>query len=353
MKVCYFGIYNPEYSRNRILIKGLKQNDVEVIECRTDCTGIKKYFDLIKKHWRIRHDYDILIAGFPGNHSAVLAKLLTRKPVVFDAYLSFYNALIFDRKESSPKSLRALRYWLVDFLPSQFADRVLLDTQEHINYFVKTFKAKRRKFIRVFIGADDDVFVPSSDNNNNNSDFIVGFHGMFVPTQGAEYIVKAAEILKGHQDIKFDFVGSGKDYDKTVKLAQELKLDNVKFYGRVDFREVPKYVAGFDIVLGNFGDTDKTTRVIANKTYETLAMSKPHLSADVPAMREFFTDRQDILFCQTANPQDLAEKILILKNDKELMKKIAEGGYKIFKERATPKVVAGQLLADLSKKIKK
>ena len=33
MRVCYFGTYRAEYSRNQIMIEGLRRNGVEVIEC--------------------------------------------------------------------------------------------------------------------------------------------------------------------------------------------------------------------------------------------------------------------------------------------------------------------------------
>ena len=33
LHVCYFGAYREEYSRNRIMIEGLRRNGVEVVEC--------------------------------------------------------------------------------------------------------------------------------------------------------------------------------------------------------------------------------------------------------------------------------------------------------------------------------
>ena len=50
LAVCFFGIYNPKYSRNRVLIQGLEENNIKVIQCRTELKGVIKYFDLIKKH---------------------------------------------------------------------------------------------------------------------------------------------------------------------------------------------------------------------------------------------------------------------------------------------------------------
>lgn len=349
MTICYFGIYNPNYSRNRILLKGLRENGVNVIECCTDLSGVLKYWDLIKKHWKIRKDYDIMITGFVGHHSTILAKFLTRKPVIFDAYLSLYNALIFDRKESPPKSLRAKYYWFLDWLPCKLADKVLLDTNEHINYFVDTFKSDRKKFIRVFIGADDNIFFPS-ETRKDNDDFIVGFHGLFVPTQGAEHIVRAAKILEKHKDIKFIFIGSGKDYQKVLDLDKELNPGNTKFFGRVPYQDVPGYVAQMDVVLGNFGDSRKTELVIPNKSYEAAAMAKPQISAEVLSMKEFFTDRENILFCKRADSQDLADKILEIKSNKELRDKIAENSHQVFIKKALPKVLAKQLLVDLKLK---
>ncbi len=345
MTICYFGIYNPDYSRNRILIKGLRRNGVEVLECRSSKKGLLKYFDLIRRHWKIRKKYDFLIAGFPGNHSVILAKLLTRRPIVFDAYLSLYNALIFDRQESSPASLRARYYWMLDWLPARLADRVLLDTEAHIDFFLKTFQLPREKFIRVLIGADDDLFYPRPSRSENC--FIVGFHGMFVPTQGAEEIVRAAKILENNQEIKFYFIGSGRDYRRAVELANNFKLDKVKFFGRVDWREVPDWVAKMDIVLGNFGTTDKTSRVIANKSYESLAMKKPHLSARVPAMEEIFQDQENILFCRQGDPEDLAEKIVQLKEDSALREKIAREGYRLFQAVGRPEIIVRRLLNNL------
>jgi len=40
-----------------------------------------------------------------------------------------------------------------------------------------------------------------------------------------------------------------------------------------------------------------------------------------------------------ANPEALAEAILTLKDDEKLRDKIAENGYRLFKEKLTPKAI--------------
>src|SRR3989338_3059068 len=150
MKVCYFGIYDPAYSRNRILMNGLIQNSVEIIECRSSAGGFLKYLDLAMKHWRIRKGYDVMVVGFPGYQAMILARLLTCKPIIFDCFASAYDSLVFDRKQVRNGSIRARYYWFLDWLSMRIADRVLFDTQAHIDYASKEFGISKTKFRRMW-----------------------------------------------------------------------------------------------------------------------------------------------------------------------------------------------------------
>lgn len=177
--------------------------------------------------------------------------------------------------------------------------------------------------------------------------FRVYFHGNFIPLQGVEYIIRAAKILLSHKDVQIKIIGAGFGYDRIRALADELGVNNVNFLGKIPLEQLPEHLLKADICLGIFGDTAKTQRVIPNKVYESIAMAKPVISADTPAMREIFADRENILFCRHADPQDLAAKILELKNDKELREKIAKGGRELFKLKASPKIIAKQLMDNL------
>ena len=352
MKICYFGKYNPEYSRNRVIIKGLKENGAEIIECRSDLSGIRKYFDLIKKHHKIRGQYDILIAGFPANQSVVLAKFLTRKQIVMDAFVSFYDSMVFDRKVCSPYGLRALYYWFLDWLPARLADKILLDTKAHIDYFVKTFHVKKEKFERVFVGTDDSEMYFDPVMKTERDYFLVHYHASFLPLQGIDYIIRAAKILE-NKNIRFRIIGHGPEYSKIIKLAQDLRIDNIDFVKPVPYEKLRQYISSADIALGIFGQTAKTGRVIPNKIFEAIACSRAIITADEPAVRELFTDHENIIFCRPADPEDLAEKILELKNDLVLREKIEIKGYELFRVKATSKIIAADLLLKLKEILEK
>ncbi len=340
MTVCYFGIYNPSYSRNHVIIKGLKKRGVKVVECRTQLKGIKKYFALIKKHRLVRGQYQTMIVGFPGYQSVILAKMLTRKKIIFDAFTSFYEATVLDRKASSKYSFRAIYSWALDWLSCRLADKVLLDTESHIRYFIKEFGLRRNKFIRVFVGSDDDLFGLAKRREKNN--FLVHFHGSYIPLQGVEYVIEAARLLK-KEAIEFNIIGTN-----IKKKYGDLDLPKVNFLDDVPYRLLGEYIFQANIGLGIFGGTAKAKRVIPNKAYEVLASGVALITGCSEAAKELLIDRENVLFCRLADGKDLARKIAELKNHSALRQKIAHQGQLLFRKRLTPQKVVNKILPVLS-----
>jgi len=343
MKVCYFGIYQSSYPRNNILIEGLRQNNIEVIECCDRSKGIKKYWRLFWKHWQIRNDYNIMMVGFLGQSIIFLAKLISRKPIILDAFISLYDTNVFDRKICSSKSLRARYYYFLDKFSCHIADKVLLDTDCHIDYFVKTFKLSRKKFVRIFVGSNDRIFYPQPNTRKIIDRFLVHFHGYIVPFHGVEYIVRAAKVLE-KENIIFQFITRyDSSFQDLQKLVKQLNIKNINFIEVVSYGKLAQYMNQADVCLGVFGTTPKIQKVIPNKIFEALACVKTLITARTPAVKELLTDRENCLLTELGDPRDLADKILELKNNPAFKEKIAQNGYQLYKENLTPKILGAKL----------
>lgn len=344
MILCFFGDYDPEYSRNRVIIKGLRVNGVMVEECNVRFSWFKKYVELWKAHRKVGN-YDAMIVGYSNDRGVMLfAKMIARGPVVWDAFYSVYDMWVNDRKLISRFSIKALYYWLSDQLCCWFADAILLDTNAHTDYFLKTFFVKKEKFERVLVGTDDEIFFPRNTKKEGN-EFRVHFHGKFIPLQGVTYIIEAAALVK-EEGIRFQIIGRGQDYKKARELAGKLNVQDIEWIDRVPYNELAVYMEKGDVCLGIFGDTGKTEQVIPNKVYEAVAMKKPVITADTPAIRELFAHKKDVFLCRRADAQSIADAILELKNNAALRNEIAEGGYALFQKNATPKVI-GKIVKDI------
>ena len=349
--MCHFGTTNPNYSRNRIIKRGLRQNGVEVIECNvysgppprahlSSLKYVKKYIQLMEKHAKI--DYDLIVTGYSGQVVMPLAKFMTNKPIVLDALLGMYEMFI-DHEPEASDSYRAKTWYYLDVYSLGSSDLILTDTQVHISYFHKQFGIDRNKFRRVFVGSDDNVFFPRSVDRADDN-FLVMFWGTFIPLQGVQYIVRAAKLLQDQKDVVFQIIGSGRTFDLVRNLSEQLRLKNVSFFTKwIPYQELPNYIAKADLCLGIFGGTPKAKRVIPNKAFEALAMGKPLITGDSPAVKEALTNMKDCILCKMANPKAIAESIMLLKEDESLRKKIAGNGYSLFKEKFTPKVIGNEL----------
>lgn len=348
MRILYVGSYDKNYSRNRIILKGLAKNGVEVLQL----PYAKRFSKLSELFRRCDADYDVMVVGFLGHYDIPFASLLARrsnKPLVFDVFVSLYDTYVFDRRLVAKGSLKSYFYFYLDKADCMLADAILLDTNEHINHFSEEFNVKKEKFRLLRLGADDDIFHPREPSEDCDG-FKVTFHGTFIPLQGVEYIVKAAKLLESDTDIKFEILGHGQTFNSVYALSKSLNLHNVSFLNElVRYEELPSFIAKADVSLGIFGDTPKAMRVVPNKAYETLAMGKPLLTGDTPAAREILTDQRDCLLCDMASPEAIAASILSLKEDDLLRERIAKNGHQLFIKRFSTQVIGGEMKRILEK----
>lgn len=351
LRVCYFGTYNRDnraIGRDLILIKGMRKNNIVVVECWTKGRRFLTpfaYFQLISKYIRIG-DYDAMILGFPGFYISPLARLLTKisgRPLIFNLFISTYEAQVLDRGLAEKSSIKSSYYHLLDEYSCKLSDIVLLDTLSHILFVCGEYGLEKEKFRRIFVGADDDLFFPKKVKKNGES-FIVTFFGTYIPLHGVEHIIQAAKLLERHKDIKFELIGKGQTYEKMVNLKTKLGLENITFDTSMGTEKIIPLITKADVCLGIFGDSDKAKLVIPNKVFQIIAMKKPLITGDSPAIKEAgFKDRENCILGEFSNPQSIADSILLLKEDEGLRQKIAENGYRLFKERFSPEKIGLEL----------
>ncbi len=334
LRICYFGHYDPSYSRNRVILKALKRAGAYVVEVHNDSRWIRRWWSLLVRG--LTTQFDIMFIGFPSHTDVPLGWLISslkRRPLVFDAFLSLYDTAVFDRRTVPANSLKAKQLFLTDKLACLLAKIVLLDTESHIRYFVDTFRLSPAKFRRVWVGTDDDVMSPKGAPQSDH-DFTVFFYGSYIPLHGAEYIVRAAHLLEARKErISFVMVGSGQTFPEVRRLAEDLQVSSVRFVEKVPYERLAEMISQSHICLGVFGTTPKVARVIPNKVFDALAVGRPVVTADTPAVREVFTHGENIWLVPAGDEKALAEAIITLKSDRALRQRLAANGHATFKDR--------------------
>jgi glycosyltransferase involved in cell wall biosynthesis len=336
LRVCWFGIYDPNYPRNDILLRGLRAQGVEIIECRADWKDRARFKLLTKQLRALKGSYDIVYAAYPSNTAVLLAKLLTRKPVVMDALYSMYDAVVNDRQEIPWFHPRALKLLFSDWIAALCSDFMIVDTKAHGAYWARLPFIRTKKMGVVYTGVQDYIFYPQE--SKPGKDFLVSFHGFYIPLQGVPKIVEAARLLSDDASIRFRLIGGGQQSKEVDSLIQKYGLKNIEQTGRVSAQQVGVYAREADVVLGVFGDTEKASRVVPNKVYEGMALRKPVITKDTPSVREIFTEKELMLIDNT--PEALAQAIRLLKNDADFRERLAQAGYEKVKGAFYPERLA-------------
>jgi glycosyltransferase involved in cell wall biosynthesis len=279
-----------------------------------------------------------------------LAKILfPNKKIIFDIFISQYASNVVDRKVHKPHSPSGYRDYFLDWYSIRIARVVIIDTNEHIEAFIRNYSLKKEKAIRIFLGSAL-IPVDKPKYTKGREEFIVHFHGTFIGLHGVEHIVQAAKFLENNKRIVFKMIGSGQLLEEMKALTKKLHLTNIEFLGRIPgYKDVLERINNCDVLLGAFGSTERGQWVIMNKIFEGMVYGKAIISAETPAMRELFTDRENVLFVKAGNSRDLSEKISELERDEVLKEKIGLGALNLFKQRLAPKMLVKNFLLDLNK----
>jgi len=350
LRVCYFGAYESDNPRNLLSIAGLRSCGVEVFECHIPVWELTRdktrtnpfrlavrlclaYPRLLRQYLR-KPQFDAMIVGYIGQPDVPYAKLLSfsRVPIVFDPLVSLADTLVDDRQIFKPGSFEARLVNALDGISFHMADRVLCDTCQNLLFYVAKFGVRRRKMDVVYLGADERVFFPRP--KSPSSSFVVLFYGKFSPLHGIEHIVRAAKLLERERDIKFKIIGTGQLRERIISISRTLGTRNVSFESYVDYHSLPGVISDADLCLGIFGTNQKAHRVIPNKVFQCLAMRKPIVTADTPAVREVL-GQDAAMLCPAGDEQALADAILAVRNDDSLRRRISEHGYEVFARKHT------------------
>lgn len=169
------------------------------------------------------------------------------------------------------------------------------------------------KVVAIPNAVDPAVFNPEScEPKRIFEGFTVGFVGSLEPWQGLELLIEAlSELRAAGLKISVVVVGDGPMRVAWEALARQLGVsEHVAFVGKVQWQEVPKFIAGFD--LGYCGKVEMKEGEMYHsplKLYEYMAMAKPVLASEFEGASQVIRDEETGFLFRTGNKEDL-ERVL-------------------------------------------
>lgn len=312
MRILCWGTYDTSKPRARILIDGLRRNGVEVIERHADIWGgvvdksqirgvgrrlsilLRWLFAYPRLVWQLAREPrpDVILVGFPGLIDIIVAAPIARMrgiPLAWDMFMSLYDTVVEDRQLLRRGSLPARLLHKVERFALRRADLVFLDTEAHARRIEALFDLPPATAGAVWVGVEAEHFhaapAAAATPQRQPGALRVLFYGQFIPLHGIETIVHAAR-LTCDENIEWRLIGKGQESARIEALLAEQPLPRVQWDTWVDYSQLHQHIAEADVCLGIFGTSEKAASVIPNKVFQIVAMGRPLVTRDSPAIRE-------------------------------------------------------------------
>lgn len=335
------------YARNEVLLRAFQrfaEVDVVAVEKQPRSLLWNSILMSVKALPKLlRGNYDLIVVGFYGHFVQLLIRRLTRTPILFDAFVSNYDTLCFDRQLFAPDSLPGRAAFWLDRTTAHSATHLLLDTPRHADYFVQTFGLNAEKVSALPVGCQEHIFKPQPPHSNRNGVTQVLYYSTYLPLHGVTTVIRAAEQLR-HQPICFRLIGHGPEYAAVRQLADMLHLDNITFLPPVSLPEIAAEIAVADICLGgHFGGSEKAGRVVPGKIYQMLAGGRPIIAAASPANSDLLTHGRNAWLIPGGDPPALAQAIETLHKDSALRQHLGAQGRQLYENACSEAVITEHL----------
>ncbi len=305
--VLWWGRFDADYARNRILRQGFDKLGWEVRDFRPRISALGDIEALLRHLPRL----DLVwVPCFRQRDLAAAWRWSRRRglPLVADPLISAYDKQVEERGKFPADSRAARRLLAWESKRLAGADLVIADTVAHAGYFRDRLGLSAARLHVIPVGAEEALFQPCPQVVPNPVGVLqVLFYGSYIPLQGPQVIVAAARKLRG-EPIVFDMIGNGPLRSECERLARG--LDNVRFTDWVHYTELPQHICAADVVLGIFGNTPKAGRVIPNKVYQALACGRTVVSRAAPVYPDdLMTSQGGLLWVPPGDPEALAERL--------------------------------------------
>ncbi len=343
MKFFYINTGNS-YPPNKHLIDGLRENGHEVFEFNEIGQDLGKYARVAKNYWSNRHSYDATIVGYSSPVFVPLMRLISLKKIIFNAVSSQYEANVISRGSGNPQLLKVLKWWLVDFVSFHLSSRILLESTAQVDFVRKFFLVPRKKLVRAWMGVNEKEFFYDTSIKKRAA-FTVLFRGRFLPESGILTVIEAAKKLES-SGIQFLIIGHGFMYREVNAIMAKLAPTNIEMINeKIPSRELREHMLSCHISLGQLADHPRLDRTLPCKLFESLALKLPYLTGRNAAALELLKEDVSCFAVEPNNTDNLVQKILFLKDRPELLEKVSEQGYELYKKNLTSKQLAKEVVS--------
>jgi glycosyltransferase involved in cell wall biosynthesis len=284
--------------------------------------------------------------GWDGCWIAYALYRLTGVPFVFDMQGSFTGEIVAHGYANTSSVFFKLLKWIER--RTLHLGTVVTQSEQMVQDAIRNFDVRPDRIFHTFDGVDTDEFRPGIDASDLRNALklpagkkVVVFVGLLKAYQGVDSLLDAIKILVydlHYTNAHFVIMGFP-DEDKYAARAAEMCISEyTTFTGKVDYKELPRYLA-----LGDIGVAPKLSPTEGDgKIYNYLANGLPIVAYDRPASKEILGDLA--FYAELGNSRSLAHALKDALTDEARAADLGRKGREMAIEKYSWLAVAGRLM---------
>lgn len=268
-----------------------------------------------------------------------IAKIF-KKPIITDFYLSMYDTEVLDRMKYGVNSYQAKKLKKIDKNCIKYASQTIFLNSSEAEYYLNLleipFNNQIHNIIPLCVEESIKCKVSYFSENMEKRTFNICWWGTYIPLHGLENIIDACKVLFTNYDLNFHIYLFGtndiqaRPYKNLIQdsgVESFITIDNTKTFKNGKLGEFLHN--NCDLVLGNFGNSEKAKNVLVNKLIDGVAMKAPVLTGESKAPLEFFSNNE-IYYCKNSGEAIAKEIFNISQENKESIIKRVNRAYSVF-----------------------
>lgn len=298
----------------------------------------------------LQHRFDVIFANSPPLFVAGAGwfiSLIRRVPFVMEVQDLWPESAVVLGELKNPRFIR----W-AEWLEAQCyrrAKRIVAVTQGIADRLIgRGLPMEKIAFIPN--GTNIDLFRPDAEGGAQlraelglQQKFVVLYAGIHGLAQGLETVIEAARLLTNCSEIHFVMVGDGPKKEELLALNKVYGLSNLLMLSSQPLERMPAYLAMADVALVPLRRVDLFQGALPTKIFDAWACQKPTLIGVDGEARHILNKVGAGLFVEPENPQALAEALLNLHQQPDLLKQMGQAGRQAAVEQYSLQAAARQM----------
>lgn len=333
MKAIYISALDHVYSRSGVYFDGDPGSKEFIKVPGSRLALLKLILKLVKEN---SADSTIVVVMSPNHILVPWIKLFSNFRVVLDAGWPLSDSHPGGGKLS--QKIHNMKNQIIDFISFQLADKVILETDEQLDFVSKKFLVNEKKLYQLYTGFNEAQYSRSIDSmkcpmecqklEEYKSNFVL-FRGKANLESGIKLIIESAGILPA--GVKIVIV--------TNREFREVPANTIvisRFLAESEILWLYKHATA---VLGQCSTETRLSRTIPHKLFEAAYFAKCYISPSSRGLQSFFKSNQFVAVDEISR-DGIASSITWAMNNELLRASMERAAKKSYSELATQEILS-------------